>query len=101
VVQVAWIERRPLEAVAVLKPPSEPYYALPFGDLEWGITAETELASTPPLEAKYLPRKVEEQDVEAEAWPIVSAIPKRNRYRRYFRELGTGFGSVGGQGGKF
>jgi hypothetical protein len=103
VVQRAWIEGLPLEAVAVDGSLQQPYYALPFGDREWSLTADTCLASTPPQEAKYLVRKVTRADVERGGgdWSRVEKIPERNRYRRYFRDLEAGFGPMGGQGGRF
>jgi hypothetical protein len=101
VVNALWCETpAPLPAVAIVSQPEHPYYALPFGDLEWGITAATEVTATPPQEFKYLPRTVTEADVaDPEAWASLEHTPEL-RFRRYFRDLSSGFGSVGGQGGR-
>lgn len=90
VVQTVWICRGVLAAVAVLGRLPQPYYAFPFSAYEWENTASQVVDISPPAAAKYAarkpPRESEEQHPE---W-----------YRRYYRDLSTGFGNVGSQGGR-
>jgi hypothetical protein len=88
-------------AVAVLAAPGaeglpQPYYARPFGALEWGATAGNVLVVSPDAASKYLVREVTDADL-LERY----GDRKHQLYRRYFRNLETGFGSLGGQGGRW
>jgi hypothetical protein len=96
IVELAWKGKRPVAAVAVVGELNRPYYAHPFGALEWNVTAANELVVSPDASFKYSPREVEDVAVR-------SRFPGREKllFRRYFRDLETGFGYVGGQGGKF
>lgn len=101
IVQQAWLDRQPTPAVAVVPHGDdlpEPYYARPFGRLEWDATADNELTITPELASKYLTRRVNADD---ELRRALAGVPARDYYRRYFRDLERGFGYLGGQGGKF
>jgi hypothetical protein len=97
VVQFVWCQPgRALGAVAVIGALRRPYYARPFGALEWEATSENRLVVAPDVASKYLPRSVDDSQ-------LLERFKGREKvlYRRYFRDLETGFGSVGGQGGKF
>jgi hypothetical protein len=100
VVSAVWNRRRALPAVAVLGEPIEPYYAYPQGADTWGSTASNVLETPPAPERKYRVRAVDLDSLEP-AWRArVAAAPPSERYRRYFRDLTTGFGYMGGQGGR-
>lgn len=90
-----------MPAVAIVGEPNQPYYARPFGRLEWDATAENELSVTPDLASKYLARKVEEGDLDERGRGALANVSKAHWYRRYFRDLETGFGDMGGQGGRW
>jgi len=97
VVHLVWREGEIVPALALRQPLPEPYYAVPFSGLEWKITSSQERPLTPDLASKYQTRSVPE-DVIERAGPEVA---KEELHRRYFRDLSTGFGPLGGQGGKF
>lgn len=100
VVQQAWLEPAvPVPAILVDSQPSQPYYAHPFGSLEWDMTADPPLSTTPSLSAKYTPRRVTEADAP-ESWTKILKTPESSRFRRYYRNLEAGFGRLGGQGGR-
>jgi hypothetical protein len=99
VVQCVWNDGLVMPAVAVWTPPRFPYYARPFGRLEWDATAENEQVVTPQLMSKYLPRKVHPGELLDPS--KVETFPEDQWYRRYFRDLATGFGYMGGQGGRY
>jgi hypothetical protein len=101
IVQAVWGQRgvrktTALAAVAVIGKLRQPYYARPFGALEWEATADNELIVAPDVASKYLPRSVHDP-------VLLERYRGREKmlYRRYFRELESGFGPVGGQGGRF
>jgi hypothetical protein len=103
VVQAVWNGGWALPAVAVIGDLPRPYYARPFGRLEWDATAENEQVVTPDVASKYLPRKVnrEEDLPDDEARKKLAAIPDNMLFRRYYRDFESGFGYMGGQGGRF
>jgi hypothetical protein len=103
VVRAVWTEGRALPAVAVVGDLPEPYYARPFGRLEWDATADNEQVVTPDVASKYLPRKVDrEKDLpDDEAREKLAAVPEKMLFRRYYRDFESGFGYMGGQGGRF
>jgi len=103
VVQAVWNEGQALPAVAVVGDLPQPYYARPFGRLEWEATAENEQVVTPDVASKYLPRKVDrDKDLpDADARKKLAAVSDKMLFRRYYRDFESGFGSLGGQGGRF
>jgi|GEM_PF-2517593 len=96
IVQLVWRWKRALAAVAVIGDLAYPYYARPFGALEWEATSDNELVVAPDTASKYLVRQVTDAEVLEE---FKGSEPQL--YRRYFRNLETGFGPLGGQGGRF
>lgn len=101
IVDTVWTHSAPLAAVAVMGTFPEPYYARPFGRLEWDATAENELFVAPPLAAKYLPRTVTLSGLDDIQKTKLLGVSERDRFRRYYRDLTKGFGYMGGQGGAF
>jgi hypothetical protein len=109
VVQRVWNDEAPLEAVAVVprdgvKDLPQPYYAHPFGRLEWSATAENELRRTPEQASKYLVRRVKPEQLEDDELRQRvrrGELAEDQLYRRYYRDLEKGFGYLGGQGGRF
>jgi hypothetical protein len=104
VVLNAWINGAPTAAVAIVSQPAAPYYARPFGRLEWDCTAGNELFASPDQASKYAVRAVDlEHDptLSQESKELLARVPEERRYRRYFRDLETGFGYMGGQGGRY
>jgi hypothetical protein len=103
VVQAVWNGRLALPAVAVIGDLPQPYYARPFGRFEWDATAENEQVVTPDVASKYLSRKVNrEKDLpDDEAREKLAAVPDSMLFRRYYRDFESGFGYMGGQGGRF
>jgi hypothetical protein len=103
VVQAVWNGLWALPAIAVIGDLPQPYYARPFGGLEWDATAENEQVVTPDVASKYLPRKVDrEKDLpDDEARKKLAAVPDNMLFRRYYRDFESGFGYMGGQGGRF
>jgi hypothetical protein len=109
VVQRVWKDEEPLEAVAVVPSEAaedlpEPYYAHPFGRLEWDATVDNELRRTPEQASKYLVRRVyadQLKDDELRERVQRREIAEDQLYRRYYRDLEKGFGYLGGQGGRF
>jgi hypothetical protein len=100
VVQRVWIEEQRMPAVAILEPPPEPYYARPFGSLEWHLVAGNVVRETPDRGGKYVPRTVDLSALSASALARLREKPEHDRYYRYFRDLEKGFGYVGGQAGR-
>jgi hypothetical protein len=100
VVQIVWRARRTLAAVAVLGEPNEPYYAHPQPAWGWRETGARRLRREPSPERKYRVREVDLDALSPERRARFDGAPKSTHYRRYFRELATGFGSLGGQGGR-
>jgi hypothetical protein len=97
VVREVWRERgSALAAVAIVGELRRPYYARPFGALEWEATSDNELVVAPDVAWKYLTRSVDDPE-------LLERFRGREKllYRRYFRDLETGFGPIGGQGGRF
>ena len=103
VVQGVWMRKgSAMPAVAVVGDLRRPYYARPFGRLEWEATAENELQVTPDLASKYLTRKVDwKDDLDDEGRRVLADVHETQWYRRDFRDLETGFGYMGGQGGRW
>jgi len=97
VVQVVWNDGNALPAVAVVGEPVVPYYAYPLASSEWPRTAARVLAETPEAQTRYDVRHVAAGDVPE---LVARGVPPEEWYRRYFRDLTTGFGDVGGQGGR-
>jgi hypothetical protein len=99
IVKRVWTDGEPMPAVAVVGSLPYPYYAHPFGRFEWRATAGNELPVTPDLASKYLARAVpftyDERPEE------MKDVAPSELYRRYFRNLETGFGYMGGQGGRY
>jgi hypothetical protein len=77
----------------ILGEPKEPYYGWPYSRWDWGIVFQNRLDATPDLYAKYTPRYPDDCKIED---------IRRNPdiYRRFFRDLATGFGDIGTQGGR-
>ena len=99
VVEKVWRRTEPMAAIAVTGKLAQPYYARPFGRLEWDATSDNELVMTPQLASKYLARKV---DRRRDLPPGANAnVADRDLFRRYYRDLTTGFGYMGGQGGQY
>jgi hypothetical protein len=91
-----------MPAVAVVGELDEPYYARPFGRFEWDATADNVLEVSPDLASKYLTRSVDwDDDMNDVDREKLASVPKARWYRRYFRDLTTGFGYMGGQGGRW
>jgi hypothetical protein len=91
-----------MPAVAVVGELKQPYYARPFGRYEWDATADNVLEVSPDLASKYLTRSVDwDKDLKDEDRKLLANVPKARWYRRYFRDLTTGFGYMGGQGGRW
>jgi hypothetical protein len=99
IVQRVWKDEVAMPAVAVVGQLPHPYYARPFGRFEWEATAGNELPVTPDVASKYLARaagfKYEDRPKE------MADVSPSELYRRYFRDLETGFGYMGGQGGRY
>ena len=97
VVQVAWNEERPLAAVAVLGPLPFPYYARPLDRFVWPEVAANVLDAPPAdASAKYWPRPVDRSELRR----AVDDVSEDGLFRRYYRDLPSGFGSIGGQAGE-
>lgn len=92
---------QPIVAVAVVGDLAHPYYARPFGRLEWDVAAENVQVVTPDEASKYLARRVADDELVPDEEGAVPGIAPGRRYRRYFRDLTTGFGNLGGQGGRY
>ena len=86
--------------MAVLGEPSEPYYAYPQPACGWGETAARRLQGPPPPERKYRVREVDLSALPAHRRALFQGTPRSEHYRRYFRDLATGFGHLGEQGGR-
>jgi hypothetical protein len=93
VVRTVWRGSELLAAVAVLGRLPEPYYAFPFSSYEWENTASQIQDISPPAWARYAARRPPREPDSAEA-------EDPNWYRRFYRDLSTGFGNVGAQGGR-
>lgn len=89
VVSRVWRHGRPMAAVAVVGEVPHPYYARPFSQFEWDVTAGNELQAPPDTASKYVVRRPADGREVPPDW-----------YRRFFRRLELGFGSLGGQGGR-
>ena len=98
VVQRVWAAGERMAAVAVVGEPEQPFYAHAFSRYEWGLTAKNELAVTPPPEFKHAAREVVSPAFEA---LLALGRPEKTLYRRFYRDLETGFGPMGGQGGRY
>jgi hypothetical protein len=104
VINSVWRQGRELAAVAIIGEPNEPYYARPFGTYEWQCTSDTEVTQAVDNKFKYNARVVDDEFVDSlpeERKKKVVAMGRTLRYRRYYRDLGSGFGDVGGQGGAY
>jgi hypothetical protein len=103
VVQRVWRDKEAVPVIVVLGELRRPYYARPFGRLEWEATSDNELMVTPELASKYLSRKVVLEDLELskEARETLARVPESELNRRYLRDLTSGFGYMGGQGGRY
>jgi hypothetical protein len=101
VVQLVWIDEKILPAVVLMGRPNAPYYAHPYSQYEWHATADNVLAYAPDSNSKYLPRKVDLNALNPAAQKVLARRATRDHFRRYFRDLSTGFGSLGGQGGRY
>ena len=101
VVELVWNRGHVLPAVAVIGMPREPYYARPFSRFEWGYTAENVQNKSPDQASKYAVRKVDPGKLGPAAAAILARKDPQYHYRRYFRDLTTGFGYMGGQGGNY
>jgi hypothetical protein len=103
VVAKVWTGREVTAAIGVVGPPRQPYYARPFSPYEWDITAENRLTVSPDPRFRHAPRRVDPDKlgITGEALREVKTMPRELRYRRYYRDLSTGFGPIGGQGGRY
>jgi hypothetical protein len=101
VIELVWNSEHALPAVAVIGIPAEPYYARPFSRLEWSYTAENVRDEAPDQASKYAVRKVDISALNQAARVALAGRDPSLYYRRYFRDLSTGFGYMGGQGGRY
>jgi hypothetical protein len=101
VVQRVWLEERSMPAVAIVGTPREPYYARPFSRFEWDYTATNVQEIAPDTISKYSPRRVDLGKLDKASQATLAKTERRYHYRRYFRDLTTGFGYMGGQGGQY
>jgi hypothetical protein len=101
VVELVWNGRLAVPAVAVAGTPKEPYYARPFSQYEWDCTAGNVLDRSPDQASKYAVRAVDLAALDPVSAARLAAKPEAERYRRYYRDLTTGFGYMGGQGGRY
>jgi hypothetical protein len=103
VVQRVWEENRTIQAVAICGTLPQPFYARPFSKYEWEITSKNVLVTPPDTASKYAARQLDAaalSDLDETARQILGSRPAHDSYRRYFRDLTTGFGYLGGQGGR-
>lgn len=96
VVQRVWHSRGRMAAVAVVGEPVQPYYAHAFSRYEWGLTAKNQLNTSPPVEFTHAAREIPSELAEE----LAKTQPMKLFHRRYYRDLETGFGSMGRQGGR-
>jgi hypothetical protein len=97
VVQAVWNEpARAVAAVAVLGLLPFPYYARPLRRSAWNDVARNALEAPPGQADKYRARPVDRSELRR---PL-DAVADADLYRRYFRDLASGFGSIGGQAGR-
>jgi hypothetical protein len=101
VVELVWNRGVVLPAIAVMGGPREPYYAKPFSRYEWQYTAGNVQDKTPDQPSKYAVRTVDLDALQPAAAALLRQRPESTRYRRYYRDLSTGFGNMGGQGGRY
>jgi hypothetical protein len=99
VVDAVWNRGRTLPAVAVLGPPRQPFYGHPCSFLGWGRAAANVHSTTPDRCLRYTPREVDLTGLDERSQRKLGRLPETERHRRYFRDLATGFGYIGGQGG--
>lgn len=100
VVDAVWNHRRALPAVAVVGEPVEPYYAYPRSAFAWERTASNVLQAPPARRDRYRVREVDLDSLEPSARALFDGAGPSERYRRHFRDLTTGFGYMGEQGGR-
>ena len=103
VVRQVWQEEKPIQAVAICGRLPQPFYAKPFSKFEWHITAGNVLPSPPDTASKYAARQMDKRALSAlgkTARDTIGTRPASESYRRFFRDLTTGFGYLGGQGGR-
>ena len=100
-VHKVWKNRQPAAAIGVVSEPVQPYYARPFSPYEWDITADNILTVSPDPRFKYAAQRVDLAKLNEQSQKILRGHPEDMLYRRYYRDLGSGFGPVGGQGGRY
>ncbi|MFC7243033.1 hypothetical protein ACFQO7_11160 [Catellatospora aurea] len=101
VVELVWTSHVVLPAIAVTDAPRQPYYAKPFSKFEWEHTAGNKKDRAPDQDSKYAVRSVDINRLTPAATAILRKRSESEWYRRYYRDLGTGFGYMGGQGGRY
>jgi hypothetical protein len=90
-----------LAAVAIYGPLPEPYYARPFSASGWRLTAGNVVGEPPSPQARYDVRRVDPKQIDyRKVRSGMEGTSVESLYRRYFRDLTTGFGPMGGQGGR-
>jgi hypothetical protein len=99
-VRRAWDEGKPTPVVAVTGRLPQPYYARPLDRFAWAETAANKLDATPDLSLKYRAREVDRSSLDEAARQKLAQVEDSHLYRRYFRDLASGFGDVGTQGGR-
>ena len=98
VIHRVWNAGQPMPVVAASGVP-EPYYAHPQGRWDWEVTSTNLWDVAPPPHIKYLTRLAPEPKDDA-ARAALERFKPPERYRRWFRNLASGFGYIGGQAGK-
>ncbi len=94
IVEGAWRREVAVAAVAAVEAPAQPYYTLPLRAYDWAYVAGNETDAKPAAAARYLARPV-----PVPAGHPLASVPPDERYRRYYRQLESGFGDIGTQGG--
>lgn len=99
VVDGVWNRGKKLAAVAVLGPPRQPFYGHPFSRFGWARIAGNLCLTTPDRASRYTAREVDWAELDRRSRRKLRRLPEAERHRRYFRDLASGFGYIGGQGG--
>lgn len=101
VVELVWKRRLTIPAITVIGETVQPYYAKPFSRFEWNYTAENVQDRSPHQGSKYAVRTVDPSTLDSVSAAELHKRPEKEWYRRYYRDLSTGFGYLGGQGGRY
>lgn len=101
VVELVWKRWLTIPAITVVGETVQPYYAKPFSRFEWSYTAENVQDRSPDQGSKYAVRTVDLSTLDSVSAAELRKRPEKEWYRRYYRDLSTGFGYLGGQGGRY